>query len=81
MKWIVEAAKDKDKPIHFPEKLALELLDASENQGRVVKRKQDLHKQCEANRAYAHYRFVWFIQDEYYFVFPLIFIFVINRWS
>jgi len=56
MKWLVEAAREKERTIHFPEKLAWELLDAASNQGRVVKKKQDLHKQCEANRAYAHYR-------------------------
>nr|CAD7430909.1 unnamed protein product [Timema monikensis] len=56
MKWLIEAAQDKERTVHFPEKLAWELLDASSNQGRVVKRKQELHRQCEANRAYAHYR-------------------------
>lgn len=56
MKWIVEAAREKERTVHFPEKLAWELLDAAANQGRVVKKKQDLHRQCEANRAYAHYR-------------------------
>lgn len=56
MKWLVEAAREKERTIHFPEKLAWELIDAAQNQGRVVKRKQELHKQCEANRAYAHYR-------------------------
>lgn len=56
MNWIIDAAKDKERTIHFPEKLAYELIDASNNAGRVVKKKQDLHKQCEANRAFAHYR-------------------------
>ncbi|KAJ8892349.1 hypothetical protein PR048_004929 [Dryococelus australis] len=56
MKWLIEAANDKERTVHFPEKLAWELLDAAKNQGRVVKKKQDLHRQCEANRAYAHYR-------------------------
>jgi small subunit ribosomal protein S7 len=56
MKWLVEAARQKERTVHFPEKLAWELLDAAANQGRVVKKKLDLHKQCEANRAYAHYR-------------------------
>ncbi|XP_017786919.1 PREDICTED: 28S ribosomal protein S7, mitochondrial [Nicrophorus vespilloides] len=56
MKWLIEAATDKERTVHFPEKLAYELIDASNNTGRVVKRKQDLHRQCEANRAYAHYR-------------------------
>ncbi|XP_044731555.1 28S ribosomal protein S7, mitochondrial [Chrysoperla carnea] len=56
MKWLVEAANEKERTVHFPEKMAWELIEAANNTGRVVKRKQDLHKQCEANRAYAHYR-------------------------
>lgn len=56
MKWIIEAAKDKEDTTRFHYQLALELIDASKNKGRVVKRKQDIHRQCEANRAYAHYR-------------------------
>lgn len=56
MKWILEAAREKERKVHLPEKLAWELLDAAAYQGRVIKKKQDLHKQCEANRAYAHYR-------------------------
>lgn len=56
MKWLIEVANEKDKRNHFPEKLARELIDAANNSGRTIKRKQDLHKQCEANRAYAHYR-------------------------
>jgi small subunit ribosomal protein S7 len=55
-KWIVEASREKERTVHLPEKMAYELLDAANNQGRVVKRKQDLHRLCEANRAYAHYR-------------------------
>lgn len=56
MKWIVEAAREKERTVHLPEKLSWELLDAAAGTGRVVKRKNDLHRQCEANRAYAHYR-------------------------
>ncbi|XP_023307589.2 28S ribosomal protein S7, mitochondrial [Lucilia cuprina] len=56
MKWILDAAKEKERNIHLPEKLAWEVLDAAYGQGRVIKRKNDLHKQCEINRAYAHYR-------------------------
>lgn len=56
MKWLIEAARDKERTVHFPEKLAWELVDAANNQGKVVRRKQELHKLCEANRAYAHYR-------------------------
>ncbi|KRX99966.1 28S ribosomal protein S7, mitochondrial [Trichinella pseudospiralis] len=38
------------------ESLGKELLDAFNNEGRIVKKKQDLHRQCEANKAYVHYR-------------------------
>lgn len=58
MKWLVEAGNDKAQTVHFPEKIAFEIIDAANNTGRVVKRKQDLHKECEANRAYAHYRWL-----------------------
>ncbi|CAH0723430.1 unnamed protein product, partial [Brenthis ino] len=56
IKWLLEATNDKERTVHFPEQFAWELLDAANNTGKVVKRKQDLHRQCEANRAYAHYR-------------------------
>lgn len=55
-KWLVEASREKEKRQHLPDKMAYELLDAAFNQGRVVKRKHDLHRLCESNRAYAHYR-------------------------
>lgn len=55
-KWLVEASREHERKVHLPEKMAYELLDAANNTGRVVKRKQDLHRLCEANRAYAHYR-------------------------
>jgi len=56
MRWFIEAGRDKHRKIHFPEKMAKELIDAANNEGRVIKKKLDLHKLCEANRAYAHYR-------------------------
>ncbi|XP_058059580.1 small ribosomal subunit protein uS7m [Anopheles bellator] len=56
MKWLLEAVREKERTVHFPEKMAWEVLDAAANQGKVVKRKHELHRQCEANRAYAHYR-------------------------
>jgi small subunit ribosomal protein S7 len=55
-KWLIEAAKDKDSQVRFFSKLAFEIMDAANNSGRLVKKKLDLHRQCEANRAYAHYR-------------------------
>ncbi|CAG9857093.1 unnamed protein product [Phyllotreta striolata] len=56
MNWLIDAGMDKDKKVRFHLQLARELIDASNNTGRVVKKKHDLHRQCEANRAYAHYR-------------------------
>ncbi|XP_049869442.1 28S ribosomal protein S7, mitochondrial [Pectinophora gossypiella] len=56
IKWLLEATYEKERTVHFPEQFAWELLEAANNTGKVVKRKQDLHRQCEANRAYAHYR-------------------------
>ncbi|XP_059476169.1 small ribosomal subunit protein uS7m [Neocloeon triangulifer] len=55
-KWLIDAGKEKDRTARFHDKLAWEIMDAANNTGRVVKRKLDLHKQCETNRAYAHYR-------------------------
>jgi small subunit ribosomal protein S7 len=39
------------------EKLAAEILDAYNNQGGAFKRKEDMHRMAEANRAFAHFRF------------------------
>ncbi|XP_016351205.1 28S ribosomal protein S7, mitochondrial [Sinocyclocheilus anshuiensis] len=57
MKWIITECRDnKHRRTHMYEKLSQELLAAFANEGNVVKRKHDLHKMAEANRAYAHYR-------------------------
>ncbi|KAB7508079.1 28S ribosomal protein S7, mitochondrial [Armadillidium nasatum] len=56
IKWMLEAARDKGSRVHLPIKLSKELIDAHNGEGRVIKKKQDLHKLCEANRAYAHFR-------------------------
>lgn len=55
MRWIVTAAVSrKGRPMR--EKLAEEILAAARGEGTAVKRKEDLHKMAEANRAFAHYR-------------------------
>ena len=55
MRWIVAAARARTgRPM--AERLAQELLEASRRQGVAVKRKEDLHRMAEANRAFAHYR-------------------------
>lgn len=55
MRWLISSAK-KRKGESMEEKLALEIIDAANNQGASVKKKEDLHKMAEANKAFAHYR-------------------------
>jgi small subunit ribosomal protein S7 len=56
MKWIVDAARGKKgKPMH--EKLAEEIIAASNNEGDAVKKRENTHKMAEANKAFAH--FAW----------------------
>lgn len=56
MRWIIEAGrKKKGKPM--AEKLAQELLDAANNTGDAIKKKNNIHRMAEANRAFAH--FAW----------------------
>ena len=55
MRWLVSAARARQgKPM--AERLAQEFLDASRGQGAAVKRREDLYRMAEANRAFAHYR-------------------------
>ncbi|OIN97494.1 30S ribosomal protein S7 [Candidatus Desantisbacteria bacterium CG1_02_38_46] len=55
IRWIIQTAKQrKGAPMAW--RLALELIDASNNTGGAVKKKEDIHKMAEANRAFAHYR-------------------------
>ncbi|TGZ57405.1 small ribosomal subunit protein uS7m [Temnothorax longispinosus] len=58
MLWLIQAAKEKDDEERFYHVLAKELIAASQNQGRAVKWKQELNKKCQANRAYAHFRWM-----------------------
>jgi small subunit ribosomal protein S7 len=56
MKWLMESATEKERNVRVWDKLAYELLDAYNNEGKSIRKKQELHRVCEANRAYAHYR-------------------------
>lgn len=56
MRWLIEAARLK-KGKSMAEKLAEELILASDNTGTAVKKKEDIHRMAEANRAFAH--FAW----------------------
>lgn len=53
IRWILTAARDR-KGMPMAQKLALELLDASAEQGGAVKKKQDVLKMAQANKAFAH---------------------------
>ncbi|MBC7332759.1 MAG: 30S ribosomal protein S7 [Synergistetes bacterium] len=55
VRWIVHAARSKKgKPM--AEKLAQEIMDAYKGEGAAIKKKEDVHRMAEANRAFAHYR-------------------------
>ena len=55
IRWLVNAARSRGENT-MTEKLAGELLDASNNRGAAVKKREDTHKMAEANRAFSHYR-------------------------
>ena len=55
MRWIIDAARRRgEKSMQL--KLAGELMDASENRGSAVKKREDTHRMAEANKAFAHFR-------------------------
>ena len=56
LRWITMYSRGRGEKT-MEERLAGELLDASNNTGSSVKRKEDMHKMAEANKAFAHYRF------------------------
>ena len=55
IRWIVSYARGRSEKT-MQEKLAAELLDASQNVGAAIKKREDTHKMAEANKAFAHYR-------------------------
>ena len=55
IRWLVNFAR-KRKENTMAERLANEILDASNNTGSAVKRREDIHKMAESNKAFAHYR-------------------------
>ena len=55
IRWIIAAARDRNEKT-MTERLSAELLDASNNRGNAVKKREDVHKMAEANRAFSHYR-------------------------
>lgn len=55
LRWLVNYARHRGEKT-MEERLALEIIDASNNTGASVKRREDTHKMAEANKAFAHYR-------------------------
>jgi small subunit ribosomal protein S7 len=55
LRWLIASARARSGR-SMAEKMANELMDASNNVGATIKRREDTHRMAEANRAYAHYR-------------------------
>ena len=55
IRWIIAAARDRNEKT-MVERLSAELLDASNSRGNAVKKREDVHKMADANKAFAHYR-------------------------
>ncbi|MDE2294570.1 MAG: 30S ribosomal protein S7 [Gammaproteobacteria bacterium] len=55
MRWVIEAAGDRSEK-SMSHRLAAELMEAAENRGAAVRKREDTHRMAEANKAFAHYR-------------------------
>ena len=55
IRWIISAARDRNDKTMI-DRLSAELIDASNNRGNAVKKREDTHRMAEANRAFSHYR-------------------------
>ena len=55
IRWLIAAARGRNENT-MEERLSAELLDAANNRGTAVKKREDTHKMAEANRAFSHYR-------------------------
>jgi len=55
MRWVIDAAAARSEK-SMSQRLAAELLEASENRGAAVRKREDTHRMAEANKAFAHYR-------------------------
>ena len=55
MRWIIEAARKRSEK-SMAHRLANELMEAADNRGSAVKKKEDTHRMAEANKAFSHYR-------------------------
>ncbi len=55
LRWLIEAANSRGER-RISERLAAELMDASQNRGNAVKKREDTHKMADANKAFAHFK-------------------------
>ncbi|MEM6413578.1 MAG: 30S ribosomal protein S7 [Pseudomonadota bacterium] len=55
MRWIIAAARNRNETT-MVDRLSSELMDAAQNRGAAVKKREDTHRMAEANRAFSHYR-------------------------
>lgn len=55
MRWLIDAARNRSEK-SMAHRLAHELMDAADNRGSAVKKKEDTHRMAEANKAFSHYR-------------------------
>jgi small subunit ribosomal protein S7 len=56
MRWLVEYSRNRSEK-SMPHRLAGELLDAAQGKGAAVRKREDVHRMAEANKAFSHYRF------------------------
>lgn len=58
LRWLIDASRKRPNKEyhHFSEKLAAEILDASQNTGEAIKKRDTMHRMAEANKAFAHFR-------------------------
>jgi small subunit ribosomal protein S7 len=55
MRWLIEYARERNEKT-MVDRLANEIVDAAQNRGNAVKKREDVHKMADANKAFAHYR-------------------------
>jgi len=56
MRWLVEYSRNRGEK-SMPQRLAGEIIDASQSKGSAVKKREDVHRMADANKAFSHYRF------------------------
>lgn len=56
MRWLVDCSRNRSEK-SMPQRLAGELIDASQGKGAAVRKREDVHRMAEANKAFSHYRF------------------------